>query len=779
MASEKDPSIYYDRGTIGSSDELDEYGVWVKSEPQDLSSVNPDNQDTEFSIPDMEDLPDFDIEPAETEDYSFSFDDTDTGLPAEADDFSIPEADVSEEFGSSFDGPRNDGPEEAEASDPDIADEAGFTEVSMEDFLGEPDGLGEPAFAEEEPEDNMELEAVDSGMEITEDPLPDFDDVAAVSRDLREPEPPRAQAGGVDLSTQLLMKIADELSSIRTELSSLKNELAVIRSEAPAAESGEEQGGGGFFDEEDDEKIALTGDELDNILNTADFTEEAGSDATEEFPDDFSSLEASEPETGETLLSDLPDIISGEPGLDLDEPDLDEIPGELDFMQSGPGLPLQDDDSPESAGESSLGFDDGLSGEGPEEISIDIGVNDFPASADEESLAEKDSEELQKLREQGAEPMTPPPEDTSYLDEDPLAAEQPDLSGAVIDEPDLSAGLEENPIEEPSLDNIGLDLDLDESLVISPGAAEADPGELDFEEEPGFPVSEGAEDIDLNLSEDINLNEAPEDVNLDMPEDINLDEAPEDVNLDMPEDITLDEVPEDINLDMSEDISLDEPPEDINLDMSEDISLDEAPEDISLDEAPEDINLDMSEDISLDEAPEDISLDMPGDISLDETPEDINLDMPGDISLDEAPEDISLDMPGGLDEAPEDTSLDMPGGLDEAPEDSGFDMISLDESPGEESFAQVMPEGFAVEADDARGGDEPVSGDFEAFEEAPEAKPAGEPSAIPVNLKQELKTVLSYMDQLLESLPEEKIEEFAKSEYFDTYKKLFEELGLV
>jgi hypothetical protein len=38
---------------------------------------------------------------------------------------------------------------------------------------------------------------------------------------------------------------------------------------------------------------------------------------------------------------------------------------------------------------------------------------------------------------------------------------------------------------------------------------------------------------------------------------------------------------------------------------------------------------------------------------------------------------------------------------------------------------------------------------------------------------------LSYMDQLLESLPEDKIEEFAKSQYFDSYKKLFKELGLV
>jgi len=35
------------------------------------------------------------------------------------------------------------------------------------------------------------------------------------------------------------------------------------------------------------------------------------------------------------------------------------------------------------------------------------------------------------------------------------------------------------------------------------------------------------------------------------------------------------------------------------------------------------------------------------------------------------------------------------------------------------------------------------------------------------------------MDKLLESLPEEKIEEFAKSEHFETYKKLFKDLGLV
>ena len=53
------------------------------------------------------------------------------------------------------------------------------------------------------------------------------------------------------------------------------------------------------------------------------------------------------------------------------------------------------------------------------------------------------------------------------------------------------------------------------------------------------------------------------------------------------------------------------------------------------------------------------------------------------------------------------------------------------------------------------------------------------PEPVPNRIKDEVRSVLSYLDKLLESLPEEKIEEFAKSEHFETYKRLFEELGLV
>ena len=44
--------------------------------------------------------------------------------------------------------------------------------------------------------------------------------------------------------------------------------------------------------------------------------------------------------------------------------------------------------------------------------------------------------------------------------------------------------------------------------------------------------------------------------------------------------------------------------------------------------------------------------------------------------------------------------------------------------------------------------------------------------------KEELKKVISYMDELLGSLPDSYIKEFASSEYFELYKKIMNELEL-
>jgi hypothetical protein len=117
-------------------------------------------------------------------------------------------------------------------------------------------------------------------------------------------------------------------------------------------------------------------------------------------------------------------------------------------------------------------------------------------------------------------------------------------------------------------------------------------------------------------------------------------------------------------------------------------------------------------------------------------------------------EDLDQIIPEGF--IVEDLDEEMPEGFGGAGLDTLEEGISLDEIPED-----VLPEDEA-----------PVAlSQIETVEEP-------EVSGLPGNFRQELKNVLSYMDQLLESLPEDKIEEFARSEYFDTYKKLFKDLGL-
>jgi hypothetical protein len=690
MASDKKPSIYSDRSTIGSSDELDEYGVWVKSEPQDLSSVGLETQDfTESSGMVMDELPDFDT------DFDAGLGENDSSGLA-GDDFEVPDLDIPEPLELEAGSPDEEAGEALDFEDLSIPEETaaaasvdeGFTEVDMEDFLdGDPDDLAEPAGAE-----------------------PVFE--------TQEQEKP---SGGADLSTQLLIKIADELSSIRNELSTLKKEFSAIRREGPGEDKGEAQKKG-FFDEEEDEKIALTGDELDNILNTADFTEEAGADATEELPGAYPS-----PETGDLIPSDstqvieesaLPDLLSEQDDIIGAEAELQaEDVSPLEFETENSGGAVEEDAGEEGAEDDDIVIDLDFDGIDPEALTEDsprepepspennialdaeeFDINmDFAgdlAESEESSLPEdtgtveapdataseesftlpdeplpEETEELRILREEGAKPMTLPPEDTSYLDEeaveesaealslDSFSLDEPetepaleesgfnetalDLSNAVIDEPDLSAGITENPLEEPSLDAFSLDEEAEEEAA------------------------------------------------------------------------------------------------------------------------------DIVVDLDFEEAPVDISF---GDTAAEAGGEE------PEISISGEDENLELDIP-------EDGSAGEP-------------------FPAEENFAQVIPEGFVVESDDSRGPldedleedilsegdidtlgkgspvldmDEPAGEDALAIEPAPSDD---ESLNIPNDIKQELKTVLSYMDQLLESLPEDKIEEFAKSEYFDTYKKLFKELGL-
>jgi hypothetical protein len=253
--------------------------------------------------------------------------------------------------------------------------------------------------------------------------------------------------------------------------------------------------------------------------------------------------------------------------------------------------------------------------------------------------------------------MTPAPEpqDTSYLEEDPLSAEtfneeSIDLSEAVIDEPDLSGEIQDNPVEEPSLEDISIDLDM--------GIEETETPSEEIEEE-------------------------------------------------LPPEELLAELPEE---------PLEEPP-------AEEFSLD----------AGEEIELPLEEEEEIPVSPEPV---------LDEA-----------VSMEAAP----------VETADDDLAL-IPEGF----------VVEADESQGaqEEDDDALTPDDFAIP--DENAAEEVIE---EVAADATDDDIPG-PGGIPSHLKQELKTVLSYMDQLLESLPDEKIEEFARSQYFDTYKKLFKELGL-
>ncbi len=908
MATEKNPSIYYDRGTIGSSDELDEYGVWVKSEPQDLSSVNKESTDIpDPSIMNISDLPNIDENPEISlsddgidlpdisnedflDDLNIDLDlDSDAGdidIPltedsvaadasdedvqfpdgAETDDMelSLPEIDETEisaddDFGLDIDfddseielepdaaaNPVLDDAEiSIEISDgidlPETADDEDFSEVSLDDFLADSpkeeddvilSELSEEPFAGEEleditfddtdnnPEELKDIPDINSIISLDGDDSPgkdepitiddideanrssiNFDDVAAFSDDLQQnDDSPKSDDADMfldedetitiddideanrssinfdvsdiadnssqqhtaeqvkeEISADLLLKIANELSSIREELSSLKNELSSMKTETSKETAESEippESPAGFFDKEDDDKISLTGDELDNILNTADFTEEAGEDANNavETEDDGFAETESPPEAFNEQTSEE----------SIEEPDLSG--GDEDAAVSEEDETVSDEDNTElDISELSLDLDE-LPSDHKEPIIEDLVI-------EESDILDEDEDEDAAVSEEDKS-IDPEPEPESFSDDDGVISAEIDFS--FFDKVPA-------PAETDDEINGGI---IEDAGIIEDTLEGENP-----EESEEKPEEESAEIAEEELSTDSSLDELDLTVEEDEPEIIEIDEI--EIDEPSPEDISFDD-DDDFN-----DIEIDEAPS-VSFDEHE-IPLDEAIAEKDTEElkqlreegarpvtpAPEDTSYleeDDAENIDLSDA----VIEEPDFSGIVENPvtepslEDISIE----LDLEEEPllteETEVLEM-----EDEDELELSIPE-LDDADTDSS-DMGS--EIPEEENFAQVIPEGFVVESEDSDLSLIDPEIDFEEMAPASQMDEVHTVSSneadsgnidIPQNLKQELKTVLSYMDKLLESLPEDKIEEFARSEYFDTYKKLFEELGLV
>ncbi|MCR5218099.1 hypothetical protein [Treponema sp.] len=147
----------------------------------------------------------------------------------------------------------------------------------------------------------------------------------------------------------------------------------------------------------------------------------------------------------------------------------------------------------------------------------------------------------------------------------------------------------------------------------------------------------------------------------------------------------------------------------------------------------------------------------------------VTVDQPGLGEVD-APEEETEDD----DLSPSIESLSKPIELFKEEEDEELEK-GISEDPVNQVFDQWDSRSDDSDSDDSNEETQAVEVEEADVENKNDASSAND---IPEGMKEEIKSVLSYMDQLLESLPEEKITEFAQSEQFETYKKLFKELGL-
>jgi hypothetical protein len=674
---------------IGSFDEIDSSGG-TEEAPLPLEAAAPKAE----AFPDIEDLPpleDFEIGGAEEvkfrPDADINMEEIE-GLgeasqaesaepvesleplegfetpPGEMEDVSAEFLDVIEEEGNA--GPRDVTADFLEASaekKPESAKPAAPAEnfepldidLSFDDSIASPPKGGDGFEEVSDFDDFLKEESPKETAEKTAAPV-DFDDVAALEAELSgpgaqaEPEPQKTEPQAA-LSNELLLKIADELSSIRGELVNLKGQLCALQKEgepekeAPAAAPGAEQKPaekrGGFFDEEEDETIALTGDELDNILNTADFTEESAPESVSEGAE------------------------KAEEVLDLGAESLLPESGNYEAMA--------------------------------EEVAEEPAIEEIRLEPETEAIPPAEAAGKDELADLSIQPMTSAPEDTSYLEE-PLADEEP----LDLDE----TPLHEEPLVEPDLSSFRIE-------------EEAEP-EAEVAEE--LPVIEGP-------SEDEASPEALADITL--------------------------------GLEASSDY------------MAGGKSSETNAEAFTIEPIPE-IETSSFEEIEL-----------PGETELEEV-EELYSDEEGPAAPEGKAESLDEEILERTVKPSEPVSLhpdEIPMSLDdsffvESPEEKAGEPAS---EPVEAEILEPLAEGIEPATEEAAPAPAEAPAEAPAATEVRAAAPAAAKRDEGGNerLKGEIRGVLSYLDKLLESLPEDKIEEFARSEYFDTYKKLFEELGLV
>ena len=750
--------------------ELDSYGVWVKRAPQDASE-----EALDLDLPDFSDF-------QETADQ--------TGIIEEQNDNEVPVADqdssATDENGEiSIDDFVTDGftdPNEAYApSSPNPPEQDG--ELSLDDFME--GGFEAPS------EGSTDSESASESDEVSLDDFLDgdfSDDAGASSSD--------------EISIDDFLD-DDSVSSAKQKEDDITN------------------------DEPLDIDVDFTESEEDAVPTT-EITEENESENEESFADDddmFDSIEkietASEPEA-ETPVT--------ESNIELEDVSLDDFNLEESDDATAAALGASINSSV-SSGEETVSLDSFGIDSSSEEMPAGTGSSRKQQTVDYElAITEEDNvQSAPVIDEIKSDSVTQNKEETTEttVNNELLEKIVSDLSGLKDEINSLKNDLAELK-EKNTLDNISSGQNDGEQ----PAESEIElPVQSEPAEEPGGFFNSDEEDDTIALSGDELSNIVS---NADFTEetaepDTQYDESTEEtVTEEQPEQ----ELPEDFSADFSNDtpfggiedtvIPDEEPDSGLSMDINEEILEEPNLDDIETNaDIPEEIEIPKVDDIAetQDEEPtlDDIlvessstdfmdsvtdSTNMQPDIEITEPVEPELAEEEAAITKEEADDITSeysadtaentepvLDEDTAL-ELPEESSSDAENTAEESTDDI-FNETAIEDAQHTQDamMNDIMNEAPSVdnalseENVDYLSKDNTVLSDDEAAVAESEPEPSAETeqtdtSDLPSDIKEDVKSVLLYMDQLLENLPEDKIMEFAKSEQFTTYKKLFNELGL-
>ena len=386
-----------------------------------------------------------------------------------------------------------------------IEEQETVVEEPMDNIPSSEDNLLDMDFAE----DSLEETSEEENNDITKDSIEEQGDTM---NEINENSQITAQPDNT--ANAILEKIATEISNLRSEITTLRSEFNSLKTgsvveneiEDENLETAEEESSGFFTDDNEDETISLSGDELNNILNNADFTEEQSDDSTEEVDNtETEEDEIIEPEedSEETVVEDenTEEVISNPIGdaTELTDSDLDTIDEyeEDNFAEDSEVSDFADEDLKEPELHE-LQMDNDFEENDEEELEEEI---DIPK--DEEVIEEPESNDfidsINEVEPTISETLT---EDRLKYLEDLAGEEKEEEPAEEVENEIVEPEVEDTVMEEPATDEENTeDSEFEEPVV------EENEEESQFEE----PVEETAEIIEEE-DEEAEQNEPTEDV---------------------------------------------------------------------------------------------------------------------------------------------------------------------------------------------------------------------------------------------------------------------------